>query len=127
MLNTDFRLFSGIEDAVRQVLDLREQQLSLISGNLANANTPGYRARELVFADVLEGVVRDAEAGDSTASRRVSVVEREPVAWALDGNSVSPEHETAKLVENKTIYEALAVSVSKHLSILRYAATDGRG
>ncbi len=123
----DIRLFGGLDDALRQVLDLRQQQMSLISGNLANADTPGYRARELDFANILEGVVRDAEAGDAVAMERVEVIEHLPVTWALDGNSVSAEHEAAKLVANRTVYEALAVGVGKHLALLRYAASDGRG
>lgn len=126
MPTLDFRLFGGLDDALRQVMDLRQQQLGLIAGNLANADTPGYRAREMQFAEVLESVVRDAEAGDANATARVEVTERAPVDWALDGNSVSAEHESAKLVENKVIYEALAIGVSKHLGLLRFAASDGR-
>jgi flagellar basal-body rod protein FlgB len=126
MTPTEFRLFGGLEDAVRQVMDLRQAQLGLIAGNLANAETPGYRAKELVFADVLADVVRQAEQGDALAAKRVEITEREPVDWALDGNSVSPEHESAKLVENKLVYEALATGVSRHLSLLRYAASDGK-
>ncbi len=119
------QLFSGIGEAARQVLDLRQQQHALIASNLANANTPGYRARELSFDEVLKDVVREAEAGNANASDRVSMEEREPLPWALDGNSVDAEREAAKLVENKMVYEALVVGVSHHLKLLEFAASNG--
>lgn len=121
-----FQLFSGIEDAARQVLDLRQQQHALIAGNLANATTPGFRARELDFDGLLQRVVAEAEAGDRQALEQATLIEHEAPPWALDGNSVNAEREASKLLENKVVYEALVVGVNHHLSMLRFAASDGR-
>ena len=46
--------------------------------------------------------------------------------WALDGNSVNPEREAVKLTQNSVVYNALTTSISKRMSMLRYAASDGR-
>ena len=42
---TEIRLFDGMYNGLEQVLDLRNRQHSLTATNLANANTPGFRAR----------------------------------------------------------------------------------
>ena len=125
MSSDSLKLFGGVSAAARQVLDLRQQQHALIATNLANANTPEFRARQLDFQDVLQEVVREAEAGNVHAGDRVPLLELEPVPWALDGNSVDAEHEAAKMVENKMVYEALVVGVSHHLKLLEFAASNG--
>ncbi len=66
-------------------LQLRSQRLGLITSNIANAGTPGYKARDIDCCAALEasqnGMAPDAAAG--TATR-----DRVPVMPALDGNPV---------------------------------------
>ena len=118
------QLFDGLHHGIERALDLRRTQHVLTSGNLANTDTPGYVAREVPFDEILSGEIQAAEQGRDLGESPVR--ELEAVPWALDGNSVNPEREAVKLTENSLLYNALATGMSKRLSMLRYAATDGR-
>lgn len=131
-------LFDKLHQGVGQVLDLRSAQNAFSASNLANAYTPGYRAQYLRFDHVLAAAVgRDDEtAMFRTDPRHVSgpdedpgllpIEEVEPAPWVLDGNSVSPEQEQVRLTENALLYDAVAAGLSRRISLLRYAASDGR-
>jgi flagellar basal-body rod protein FlgB len=118
------QLFDGLHHGIERALDLRRTQHVLTAGNLANADTPGYIAREVPFDEILSGEIRAAEQGRELGESPVR--ELDAVPWALDGNSVNPEREAVKLTENSLLYNALTTGMSKRLSMLRYAATDGR-
>lgn len=87
-------------------LPLREQRLKLIASNLANADTPGYRARDLDFDAALRAAAQAREAGRPAAEPRPGhlplpaaespfAVARTAAQPSLDGNSVDPDAERA--------------------------------
>lgn len=125
METTGIRLFDGLHDGLERALDMRRSQHVLISGNLANSETPGFRAREIPFAEVLGAEIRAAERGEVHDDGQL-IRELDPLPWALDGNSVNPEREAVKLTENSLMYNALTSAVSKRMALLRFAASDGR-
>lgn len=125
MTPTLFRLFDSVGAGVHEALNLRQLQHTLSATNLANADTPGYHAREIPFSELLSRAVDAAEQGGSTPVGD-EIREIAPVAWALDGNSVSPEAESVKLTENSLLYNALSAGMSRHLAMLRFAASNGR-
>ena len=131
-----FRL-DPLIDRMQRVLDLRQEQHALTASNLANADTPNYRARVIDFstalADVMEsgtGLQASATDGRHIASLggadNPEIIELEAPPWAEDGNSVFAERETSRLVANQLVYNGVAKGLSKHLALLRYAASDGR-
>ena len=126
METTGIRLFDGLHDGLERALDMRRSQHVLISGNLANSETPGFRAREIPFSEVLGSEMRAAERGETHEDGQI-IRELDPLPWALDGNSVNPEREAVKLTENSLMYNALTSAVSKRMGLLRFAASDGRG
>ncbi len=89
-----------------QAMPLREQRMKLIAGNLANADTPGYKARDLDFDAALRNA-QGAGGNDllaTTAERHFAIggeglnpfqVMREGVQPSLDGNTVDPDAERA--------------------------------
>jgi flagellar basal-body rod protein FlgB len=123
---TGIKLFDGMYDGLEQVLDLRSRQHALTATNLANANTPGFRARELDFDSLLNDVMERAEDEDPMGESEITVHEIPVSAWSRDGNSVDPEHETAKMSSNTLLYNAVATGTARRLSLLRFAASDGK-
>jgi flagellar basal-body rod protein FlgB len=123
---------------LHRVLDLRMEQHALTASNLANANTPGFRAKVIDFEHALAQAVspgagglhttdpRHVQAGGGFDASDPAVLELEPPAWAQDGNSVLPERETARLSENAMMFEAVAKGLDSKLALLRYAVSDGK-
>ncbi|MGE3320355.1 MAG: flagellar basal body rod protein FlgB [Candidatus Berkiella sp.] len=99
-----------------QALNLRVKRAELLASNLANADTPGYKAKDMEFNDVLKGV------SNNQSSRMVStnpmhltsgdtmmgaeLFERAPLQSSLDGNTVDTQIESAKFAENNLRYLA---------------------
>ena len=131
-------LFDKLYTGLNNVLDLRSKQHSLSAGNIANADTPGYKAKFIPFDKVLGAALVGQESvgmqrtnamhieGEGGLSNP-KVEEIEAPEWAEDGNSVVAEREMARLSGNSLLYGAVVRGVSHRLAILRYAATDGKG
>jgi flagellar basal-body rod protein FlgB len=125
---------------LRTVLDLRQLQHSVTASNLANANTPGFRAKVVEFDRLLESVVYGPAAAGTglrtTDPRHVSAAgadpthpvftELDPPPWSVDGNSVLAERESARLNANALQYEAVSRGLDHHLRLLKFAVSDGR-
>jgi len=130
-------LFDSAIGGMHQVLDLRSEQHALTASNIANADTPGFKAKHLDFEHALSDAM---DRGDRLTLQRTeamhlepggafdpNVVELEPTPWSADGNSVLAERETARLQENALMYRAVSTGLSKKLAMLKFAASDGRG
>lgn len=133
-------LFDSFHHGLGSVLDLRSQQHALTASNIANADTPNYKAKYIAFEELLSGAVASEDAhlalkqtrpthmgsllGDT---ERPHIEEMAAPAWSMDGNSVQLEQETVRLTENSMMYGAVSKGLSRRLAMLRYAASDGRG
>lgn len=129
-------LIDPMTNALHRVLDLRQQQHAVTASNLANAETPGFKAKVLEFDDTLTAVMEQARRlqlnrpmtthlhGQAVADPEI--VESDPTPWTTDDNSVLPEREMARLQENSLMYRAVAQGLSRRLALLKYAASDGR-
>jgi flagellar basal-body rod protein FlgB len=84
-------------------LEIRAQRLGVLSGNIANAATPGYKARDIDFASALEARLNGA---DSERSVDGATRYRIPVMPSLDGNTVEMASEQAAFAENAVAYTA---------------------
>lgn len=84
-------------------LELRSQRLAMITANIANAATPGYKARDLDFAAALKA--RSEGLGDERATAQATRY-RVPVMPSLDGNTVEMATEQTAFAENAVAYQA---------------------
>jgi flagellar basal-body rod protein FlgB len=114
-MNID-RLTAGL-DFHGQALLLRAERQRLIAGNIANADTPGFKARDFDFASALRAASGGAEAGEAgqgiasavmqPAGRPVPTLRYAvPSQTNLDSNSVDMDRERAAFAHNATQYEA---------------------
>lgn len=84
-------------------LALRSQRMALLASNIANAATPGYRARDFDFATALE----QANGGKSVdAAATGAMGYRVPLQQTLDGNTVELATEQTAFAENAVAYRA---------------------
>lgn len=84
-------------------LELRSQRMGLLASNIANAGTPGYKARDLDFASALKARMDGAD-GDKAAE--AATLYRVPVMPSLDGNTVEMATEQTAFAENAVAYSA---------------------
>ncbi len=99
-----------------QALTLREKRSEILASNLANADTPDYKARDLDFGAVLKQTsatqsahLERTQAGHTTPQNNVlgaSLLYRNPQQASLDGNTVEAHIEQAKYSENAVRYQA---------------------
>jgi flagellar basal-body rod protein FlgB len=106
-----------------KALGLREQRTELLARNLANADTPGYKAQDLDFRAALAsaegkasgGALRATQAGhvgiaDAAAlapgNTEAFLKYRTPLAPSLDGNTVDAQLEQAAFADNAVRYQA---------------------
>lgn len=100
---------------------------SAVAQNIANADTPGYAARDVApFAETYEAASRGAmratraehlEAGDAT--RAAISLRGEPGTMSPNGNSVSLEDEMVRAVEVKRQHELALAIYKTSLGVLR--------
>ena len=118
-------------DFQSQALVLRSERQRLLASNIANADTPGYVARDMDFAAAL----RDASgmAGSGTAALRANLSALPGSAAAgseahlryaapsqsnLDGNTVDMDRERASFADNSVKYEATLRFINGHVRTL---------
>ena len=84
-------------------LEIRSQRMGLLAANIANAATPGYKARDIDFAAALQARENGTQAPDAMgAATRYRV----PVMPSLDGNTVEMGTEQSAFAENAVAYSA---------------------
>jgi flagellar basal-body rod protein FlgB len=107
-------------------LNLRSARQELIASNIANADTPNYKARDIDFASALQGALEGSGAklpvavtspqhltgatGDSIMG--APVLYRKPLQPSADGNTVDMDVERAQFADNALRYEASVRFVS---------------
>ena len=95
------RLF-GIHGAA---LTLRSERMGVIASNIANAATPGYKARDIDFNAALDARLA-SQRGDPAADPGAGRVWRRPTMPSLDGNTVELNREQVAFAENAVAYSA---------------------
>ncbi|MEO5348599.1 MAG: flagellar basal body rod protein FlgB [Magnetococcus sp. YQC-3] len=113
------------------LLDLRQRRQEIITSNVANADTPGYKARRFEFEDALKESLppRDSLPMARTSSRHMPTGFVAPVTGELqevetsipkgDGNSVDMEQEMAQQSANQLLYNYAAQSLSGQIGTMR--------
>ena len=137
----DKLLFQGTINAAAKALDLRSRRHEIIISNLANADTPGYKAFDLL---VEESLANSKHPQEKTAMVRThpghlpsaplnrqqpnpKIVESpEPNNLRGDGNTVDMDKEMANLAENQLMYRAAAQIISKKFIGLKNIIKGGK-
>src|SRR5262249_7269207 len=126
------RIFGGDTfAATTQALDATTLRHQVISNNLANVNTPGFKRQEVVFEDRLARALAQQKTsggralGEPISDIHANVVTIHDTGERLDGNNVNIEEENIKLAINTLRFEALSQQVSGFFGGLK-AVINGR-
>jgi flagellar basal-body rod protein FlgB len=103
-------------DFQSQALALRSERQRLLAGNIANADTPGYVARDMDFASALREATGVAALPRSAgAAAEANLRYAAPSQTNLDGNSVDMDRERASFADNSVKYEATLRFINGHV------------
>lgn len=133
------KIFDKTTDALAASANMRLLRQNITSANIANAETPGYKAQKLDFEEALsraldhEGLgqqhISDKDhflIGQGAIGRvRADVYDNPEINLTNDGNTVDLEREMATLSENTILYRAALQLINKKLGAMKYAATEG--
>ena len=123
-------------DFQAQALALRSQRQELLASNIANADTPGYVARDMNFAQALQRATGALPAARTLASTQPGHIGQGAVAGAgpdlvyatpsqtnLDRNTVDMDRERASFADNALRYEATLRFINGQVRTLTSAIT----
>ena len=116
-------------DTLQSALTYHRERHTVLAGNVANLDTPGYRPVDLQRRTADDpGAVAITHQGHLAAPATSDFVSSFDDGGALqgsDGNAVTLEREMSKIDANRARYATSAELVSRRLAVLRYAAGDG--
>ncbi len=137
------KLFGSTIDLMAKNLDLRAKNQTYIAANVANAETPNYRAKTFSFEDQLKDALKNKDAGSMATvpanphhiplkgiARKLEDVDGivdENITSGLgrDGNGVDLEREMGRMAENQILYNASIQILTKKFDDLKYAIKGG--
>lgn len=120
----------------QEALNLRHQRQQVLASNIANADTPSYKARDFDFSSELSRVMTEGRSsGELTLARTsdrhisdgatpgsgVDLKYRVPAQPSLDGNTVDMDLERAQLLDNSVRYQATLTMLNSRIQGLKSA------
>lgn len=121
----------------QEVLNLRAERQKVLAGNIANADTPNYKARDFDFSSELSRAMENGRASReglglaTTSSRHIpaqasgsmgrDLLYRVPDQPSLDGNTVDMDRERAQFADNAVRYQAGLTILNRKIQGLKTA------
>ncbi|GGJ55895.1 flagellar basal-body rod protein FlgB [Anoxybacillus voinovskiensis] len=128
------KLFSRTFNMLEQGLDYASLKQKVIANNIANVDTPNYKAKDVQFKTALEQAMAPLEAY-RTDPRHFSfkgnpsnflVTTRSDVVYNHNGNSVDIDKEMSDLAENQIYYNALVERLNGQFNTLKTVIKGGK-
>ena len=96
-------------------LEVRSQRMGLLASNIANASTPGFKAKDVDFKNALAAVENaDVSNGDSAFAKAVQY--RVPNQASMDDNTVELNQEQSAFAENAVQYQTTLAFLNGRIS-----------
>jgi flagellar basal-body rod protein FlgB len=132
-------IFDKTTQALGASLNYRLLRHNVTSANVANAETPGYKAKVVEFEDALARAVdldgmnslttsdpeHFAMGSSAVGKERVSVEDNPSADVNPDGNTVDLDKEMSTLAENSILYKAALQLINKKMAMLKYGIGGG--
>ena len=105
---------------IERYMDLLSARQKLVAANVANADTPGYKTRDLDFQAEFQNATSQISAPSPAA------VEVPGLKVKNDGNNVSVDREARLLSENALRFHMASELMRSELRMVRSAVTEGK-
>lgn len=117
---------SLVTDIGTKALDAMWLRANVISNNIANNDTVGYKAKEVKFEEQLAKALEGNTITASQLSEINPVVVESENTYGVGGNGVDLEDQMIELTRNQLQYSYLERGISDSLGLLLTAASEGR-
>jgi flagellar basal-body rod protein FlgB len=113
---------------LEKMLDVAAFRQKVLASNIANADTPGYKAKDISFQKELDRAIKasSVERGASSAKQDHEVYETATTMPNRDGNTVNLDIEMAKVAENTLIYNAATQLMTMKMRMIKDVIKGGR-
>jgi len=125
-------------DTLQKGLSASWTRNAVIRNNIANVETPGFKASGVEFESILARSIQNSGfVGTKTHPRHIDIgtnkptfetriVQRGDLSMRMDGNNVDIESENVRLAQNSLYYNTLMEKMNSELRRLRAAIAEGR-
>jgi flagellar basal-body rod protein FlgB len=128
---------SRVHALMAKGLDYRAMRQDMISSNIANVDTPNYRARDISFENLLQGEKarifprkerslrmavtdeRHIRPAATEGEKKAEIFFRDGHLARNDGNTVDLDVETTEMAKNTVMYNALVAALKKDSALFR--------
>lgn len=125
-------LFSSTK-ALEKGLDAAWTRNQVIANNIANADTPGFKASHVEFETLFKQALERLDSADGNAGYTQALDEIEPLivqdtdsSLRMDGNNVDVETENTELAKNTLYYQTLIEKLNSEFTRLELAINGGK-
>lgn len=130
-----------------KAMDIRVQKMEVVAGNLANANTPGYKAKDIDFQKAMQSAMADQSFKSSPTSASMAVTNERHMTGRLssspgaspyeiefrvpnqpdtgDGNTVEAQTERNEFLDNGLRYQASVEFLNSKIKGMKKALSSG--
>ena len=119
-------------------LSLRAQRQQVLASNIANADTPNYKARDIDFASAMANATANGSAMATTSANQLAqpndgstlpdgtpLLYRQPAQGSADGNTVDMDVERNQFADNGIRYEAGITMINQQIRNMIAAIQSG--
>ena len=124
---------SSVIDALRRQMTIAVAKQVASAGNLANIDTPGYKAKEVTFSDALKSKLTPTNstfpgARQATAAAALDLGEKEidGLSARRDGNNVQLDRELLTMGKAAGDFSAAQTALAAKFRLVRYAINEGK-
>lgn len=114
-------MVNSLPSHLERYLDLLAGRQRVVASNIANLDTPGFRAKDFDFQAEF---ARSLESGQPAEPR---ILEVDGLLTKPDGNNVSLDRESRLLAENSIRFQIASSVLRSHLRQVRSAIKEGQG
>jgi flagellar basal-body rod protein FlgB len=111
-------MLDPVGNSLEKYMDVLSFRQKLIASNIANADTPGYKTRDVDFQTELENAIN---------GQRPHAVEVTGLRTQNDGNNVNLDRESRLLAENALRFATASQLIRSRYRVLKDAIQEGKG
>ncbi|WP_077617810.1 flagellar basal body rod protein FlgB [Bacillus sinesaloumensis] len=129
------KLFSNTIHSLEKALDYSTLRQKVISNNIANVDTPNFKAQDVSFKNLLSNEIESQMSANRTHEKHLqftasnrsngSLMTKADTAYNHNGNNVDVDKEMALLAENQIYYNAVTQRISGKFNTLKTVIKGG--